>query len=59
MLEKPEALYPALGLDENHQRKLGSNSVKAAEFNAEYRLRLLDAVLANLAKQNGKGGANG
>ncbi len=59
VLEKAEALYPALGLEANYQRKLGSNSVKIEDFNAEYRLRLLDAVLAILSKKNGKGGAHG
>lgn len=59
ILEEADALYAALGLEKTYQRALGSNTVKAADFNDEYRLRLLDAVLANLAKQNVKGGANG
>lgn len=57
VLEKPETLWPALGLAENEKRRLGTNSLKVEDFNVEYRLRLLDAVLALLAKQNG--GQNG
>lgn len=59
MLEQPASLHTALGVDETLERRLGSNSIKMSDLNAEYRLRLLDAVLAMLAKQNGKGGAHG
>lgn len=59
VLEQPASLYSALGVDETLERRLGSNSAKISDLNAEYRLRLLDAVLAMLAKQNGKGGAHG
>lgn len=58
-LEQPAALYTALGLDPGCQRGFGpDNSVKTEELNAEYRLRLMDAVLVVMSKKNGKGGAN-
>lgn len=41
-------------------KKIGSVSISADEFADEYRLRLMDAVLAILSKQNKEeGGANG
>lgn len=58
LLEKPEMLDQAWEEDFRPERKLGSVQVALTpELNAEYRLRLLDTVLAILSKKSG--GKNG
>lgn len=58
LLEKPEILDQAWEKDFKPERKLGAAAVAITpELNAEYRLRLLDAVLAILSKKSG--GKNG
>ncbi len=57
LLTKPETLAKSL-VEEWQQTKLGSNTFTLTdEINVEYRLRLLDAVLAIMSKING--GSNG
>jgi CRISPR-associated protein Csx10 len=51
---KPDTLQKALKLDEDAFKKLGENAfILDDKLNLEYRLRLLDAVLAVMAKKNG------
>lgn len=57
LLNEPQDLYKVPGMEANLQRNLGSNSSTVGEMNDEYRLRLLDAVLAIMGKMNG--GRNG
>lgn len=57
LLNDPQDLYKAPEIESNLQRSLGSNSSNVEELNDEYRLRLLDAVLAVMGKKNG--GRNG
>ncbi len=53
-LEKPAKLFDVLKIRPDYQFALGSSSFKFNdELNLEYRLRLLDAVLAVMAKKNG------
>jgi len=50
----PSKLYEAMKISSDYQRSLGKNVFKMdEELNLEYRLRLLDAVLAVMAKKNG------
>lgn len=54
LLNQPEALSQACGAEFKPGHSLGSNSVQIdSDLNVEYRLRLLDAVLALMAKKNG------
>lgn len=54
LLEKPELLDQSWEKDFTPERKLGHNSSPLdAGLNAEYRLRLLDAVLAIMSKKSG------
>ena len=54
LLEMPSKLYEAMKISSDYQRSLGKNVFKMdEELNLEYRLRLLDAVLAVMAKKNG------
>jgi len=54
LLEKPELLNQSWEKDFTPERKLGHNSSPLdAGLNAEYRLRLLDAVLAIMSKMSG------
>jgi CRISPR-associated protein Csx10 len=56
-LDDPNALSQAWETDFKPERKLGSNPIQVDEgLNVEYRLRLLDAVLAVMAKSGGKNG---
>lgn len=58
LLTKPEELTNSLVENWQTQASLGDNTFTLTEeINLEYRLRLLDAVLAIMAKQNG--GSNG
>lgn len=58
LLEKPDMLDQAWEKDFKPERKLGAaQAALTPELNAEYRLRLLDAVLAILSKKSG--GKNG
>lgn len=58
ILEKPEILDQAWEKDFKSERKLGTATVAlTTELSAEYRLRLLDAVLAILSRKSG--GKNG
>jgi CRISPR-associated protein Csx10 len=56
VLDHPEALAEAFGKGYLSKKSLGSNSIQTDEFNLEYRLRLLDAVLEIMAKKNSEGG---
>jgi CRISPR-associated protein Csx10 len=54
MLDQPMDLYPALGIEASYARSLGANTFSITEdLNREYRLRLIDTVLAVMAKMNG------
>ena len=54
LLENPDMLNQAWGEKFLPERKLGLNSISLNEdLNAEYRLRLLDAVLAIMSKKSG------
>ena len=54
LLEQPLNLYKAMRIPTDYQHTLGGNTFKMdEELNLEYRLRLLDAVLAVMAKMNG------
>ena len=54
LLENPDMLNRAWEEDFLPERKLGLNSISLNEdLNAEYRLRLLDAVLAIMSKKSG------
>ena len=54
LLEMPSKLYEAMKISSDYQRSLGKNVFKMdEELNLEYQLRLLDAVLAVMAKKNG------
>jgi len=54
LLEQPLNLYKAMRIPADYQHALGGNTFKMdEELNLEYRLRLLDAVLAVMAKMNG------
>jgi len=58
LLDKPEMLNQAWEEGFSPERELGENSISVDEkLNAEYRLRLLDAVLAIMSKKSG--GKNG
>lgn len=58
LLEKPEMLDKAWEKDFRTERKLGAAGVTLTpDLNTEYRLRLLDAVLAVMSKKSG--GKNG
>jgi CRISPR-associated protein Csx10 len=59
LLQDNKTLVEALGAESQKERGLGSVSVKSEDFNVEYRLRLLDAVFAIMAKKNSEGGKNG
>jgi len=50
-LENPATLDTLPELGKVFVRRLGPNSVKVEDFNVEYRLRLLDAVLAAISKE--------
>jgi CRISPR-associated protein Csx10 len=59
LLEHPEALGTAWEKNFQPERKLGAATVAITpELNAEYRLRLLDAVLAILSKKSGGNNGN-
>jgi len=54
LLGNPEMLNQAWEKDFSPERKLGLNSISLdKDLNAEYRLRLLDAVLAIMSKKSG------
>lgn len=59
LLEHPEVLDKAWEKDFQPERKLGAAvAAITPELNAEYRLRLLDAVLAIMAKKSGGNNGN-
>ncbi len=55
LVKEPAKLYEALKIKPNYQLSLGEKNIFKMDekLNLEYRLRLLDAVLAVLAKMNG------
>ena len=54
LLDHSEKLYDALKIKPDYQHAIGDNTFKMNEdLNLEYRLRLMDAVLAMMAKKNG------
>lgn len=59
LLEEPDALSKALGENIPVELRLGACVAKTADYDLEYRLRLLDSVLAILAKKNNEGGSRG
>ena len=59
VLENPSSLKEALGKGYRSNWMLGTSSISIDEFNVEYRLRLLDAVLSMMAKINVQRGNNG
>ena len=57
LLNNEESLFKALGKSYEDTRSLGENSAKVdKKLNAEYRLRLLEAILGMMSKTNSKGG---
>jgi CRISPR-associated protein Csx10 len=59
LLEKPEILNQSWEKDFVSERKLGDNSISVdPDLNSEYRLRLLDAVLAIMSKKSGGNNGN-
>ena len=60
LLENSATLPEALGDDFQASLKLGKNSIMVDKtLNAEYRLRLLEAILGMMSKINSKGGLHG
>lgn len=54
MLNHPEKLYASAPIQSDFKHALGENTFAMSdELNREYRLRLLDAVLAVMSKKNG------
>lgn len=52
-LQQPNALFQALPIKADYKKSLGQNEYKITdEINLEYRLRLIDAVLAIMMKMN-------
>lgn len=59
LLEKPESVWGMIGYTDAPEKKIGARPLSAKTMDAEYSLRLMDAVFASLYKKNTEGGNDG